>query len=218
MVSISWSTATSGIHSMSVSELHYLCHERLMFMFKKALIILTLSSVVSVPSLAAAAHGAALPLQEKAPASAKAIIKNAAFGQEVWVMLGSPIPTGWVVIRSSGNMNLIKDMNNAPSGYEVWVMLGSPIPDGWVVIRSSGSMNQIKNLNSASSNQEVWVMLGSPIPDGWVVIRSSGSMNQIKNLNNAPSGQEVWVMLGSPIPDGWIVVRSSGTMNLIKRL
>ncbi|TQK61950.1 hypothetical protein FB479_10633 [Brevibacillus sp. AG162] len=151
-------------------------------MFKKALIILTLSSVVAVPSVAAKAQGAALPLQEKAPASTKTIIKNAAFGQEVWVMLGSPIPTGWVVIRSSGNMNLIKDMNNAPAGYEVWVMLGSPIPDGWVVIRSSGTMNQIKNLNNAPSGQEVWVMLGSPIPDGWVIVRSSGTMNLIKRI------------------------------------
>jgi len=151
-------------------------------MFKKALIILTLSSVVAVPCLAAEAHGAALPLQKKAPASAKTIIKNAAFGQEVWVMLGSPIPSGWVVIRSTGTMNLIKDMNNAPAGYEVWVMLGSPMPPGWVVIRSTGTMNLLKNLNNAPSNQEVWVMLGSPIPDGWIVIRSSGNMNLIKRL------------------------------------
>lgn len=115
-------------------------------MLKKALIILTLSSVVAVPSVAAQAQGAALPLQEKAPVSAKAIIKNAAFGQEVWVMLGSPIPDGWVVIRSSGNMNLIKNLNNASSGQEVWVMLGSPIPDGWIIIRSSGTMNLIKRL------------------------------------------------------------------------
>ncbi|TKI57370.1 hypothetical protein E8L90_18985 [Brevibacillus antibioticus] len=151
-------------------------------MFKKALIILTLSSVVAVPCLAAEAHGASLPLQEKAPASEKTIIKNAAFGQEVWVMLGSPIPSGWVVIRSTGTMNLIKDVNKAPAGYEVWVMLGSPIPTGWAVIRSSGNMNLIKNLNNASSGQEVWVMLGSPIPDGWIVIRSTGTMNLIKHL------------------------------------
>lgn len=151
-------------------------------MFKKTLIILTLSAVVSVPAIAAKAQGAALPSQEKVPNFATTKIKNAAFGQEIWVMLGSPIPTGWVVIRTSGNMNLIKDLNNAPAGYEVWVMLGSPIPTGWVVIRSSGNMNLLKNLNNAPSGQEVWVMLGSPVPDGWIIIRSTGTMNLIKRV------------------------------------
>ncbi|MGG3208547.1 hypothetical protein ABES16_32070, partial [Brevibacillus brevis] len=99
-------------------------------MFKKALVILTLSSVVAVPNLAATAQGAALPLQGKTTPYVTSDIqkdwkkkdaptsKNKAFGEEIWVMLGSPIPSGWVVVRSSGNMNLIKNLNNAPSGYE----------------------------------------------------------------------------------------------------
>ncbi|XOK59708.1 hypothetical protein ACJ7K1_24530 [Paenibacillus elgii] len=35
-------------------------------------------------------------------------VKSATYGREIWVMLGSPIPQGWVIIRPTGNMNLIK--------------------------------------------------------------------------------------------------------------
>ncbi|MFF0826011.1 hypothetical protein ACFYU8_05685 [Brevibacillus sp. NPDC003359] len=100
-------------------------------MFKKALIMLAVSSVVTVPSLATTAQGATRPLQEKPTSFAANItqndwkgketnskstgtkhvttkIKNAAFGEQIWVMLGSPIPPGWIMVQSTGTRNLIR--------------------------------------------------------------------------------------------------------------
>ncbi|MDC0765063.1 hypothetical protein POF51_30520 [Brevibacillus sp. AG] len=94
-------------------------------------IMLAVSSVVTIPSLATAAQGATLPLQEKPitfaanttqkdwkgkEPSSKSIgakhettkIKNAAFGEQIWVMLGSPIPPGWIMVQSTGTRNLIR--------------------------------------------------------------------------------------------------------------
>ncbi|UIO45432.1 hypothetical protein LOY85_21775, partial [Brevibacillus brevis] len=72
-------------------------------MFKKTLIILSLSSVVVVPSLATQVQGAALAPQEKA----------ATYGEEFWVSLTSPIPAGWVIVRTLGTQNLIRNVNGA---------------------------------------------------------------------------------------------------------
>ncbi|QDS33775.1 hypothetical protein [Brevibacillus brevis] len=58
-------------------------------MIKKSLMILAVSSVVMVPSLATTAQGATL-------------------GEQIWVMLGSLIPPGWIMIQSEGTRNLIR--------------------------------------------------------------------------------------------------------------
>ncbi|MFG0216464.1 hypothetical protein ACFU8X_25690 [Brevibacillus porteri] len=99
-------------------------------MIKKSLMILAVSSVVMVPSLATTAQGATLPLQDKPSHSAASTtqndwkgketsskstgtkhgttVKNAAFGEQIWVMLGYPIPPGWIMIQSEGTRNLIR--------------------------------------------------------------------------------------------------------------
>ncbi|UIO44127.1 hypothetical protein LOY85_08210, partial [Brevibacillus brevis] len=83
-------------------------------MFKKALIILSLSSVVVVPSLATQVQAAALPTQEKATTYASnKKIRSATYGEEIWVSLTSPIPAGWVIVRTLGTQNLIRNVNGA---------------------------------------------------------------------------------------------------------
>lgn len=100
-------------------------------MIKKALMILAVSSVVTVPSLATTAQGATLPLKDKPVTfaanttqkdwkgkepSSKSMgakhettkIKNAAFGEQTCVMLASPIPPGWIIVQSTATRNLIR--------------------------------------------------------------------------------------------------------------
>lgn len=71
--------------------------------------------------------------------------------EELTIALGSPIPTGWVVVRAYGDSSIIRNLNNAPSGTEQSIVLGSPIPTGWVVVRAYGDSSIIKNLNRPSS-------------------------------------------------------------------
>ncbi len=35
-------------------------------------------------------------------------VSQSPYGTEVWILLGSPIPTGWVTIRSTGTSLLIR--------------------------------------------------------------------------------------------------------------
>ncbi|MBU7314389.1 hypothetical protein [Paenibacillus oleatilyticus] len=114
-------------------------------MVKRSAAILALCSLMALSALSMDAQAASA--SQAAPSSSVQLeppFSNAFPTQ--WVMVGSPIPEGWVITKVGGNMIEITNVKSATYGREIWVMLGSPIPQGWVIIRPTGNMNLIKFL------------------------------------------------------------------------
>lgn len=139
----------------------------------------------------------------------------AGYGDQQTISVGSPIPTGWVVISEQGSYYTIKNLNGASYGYKDLCLYGpAPIPNGWIAYSQqssqSGTYYYIRYILGASyQSTETMIFGATSIPEGWIKTSEQTSGNityfYIQNTNlvtatiSDPPADKI-VSTGVPVP------------------
>lgn len=94
------------------------------------------------------------------------------FGQTREISVGSPVPNGWVVLRTIkfGAKQVIFNTNGASYSWTVEIVNGSPVPAGWATteIFAFGTKRRIFCTIGARAGTTIEIVRGTNIPAGWV--------------------------------------------------